>query len=218
VLQPSDLFVAFSGPAPIRPCLSCAEGSRVVCRTAGGVSSEQSRGAESPPLTSWPRFFWCSWPFGLWAHIAGWCQDSHQSALTSPSWQGCSQSIVCLACICAWDCLNPCAGPCTWPCWTSWGSHRPTSPACPGLSGFHPFCPASGPHTFCPASGPAWCRQHTCWGCTQSHHPCCEQRCYTAPVPKSTWFMAWNVLQLLHNNNWQNDILIFLVLPFAIFQ
>ena len=56
-------------PAPTAPCLSCAGGSRAGCRTPGGVSREQSRGAESPPLTCWPRCFWCSpgygWPSGL---------------------------------------------------------------------------------------------------------------------------------------------------------
>jgi len=42
---------------PTAPCLSCAESSRAGCRTPGGVSSWQSRGAESPPMTCWPHFF-----------------------------------------------------------------------------------------------------------------------------------------------------------------
>ncbi|KFW65451.1 MAM domain-containing glycosylphosphatidylinositol anchor protein 2, partial [Pygoscelis adeliae] len=46
-----------------------------------GVSPEQSRGAESPPSTCWPRCFGCSpgddWPSGLRAHIAGSCPAFH---------------------------------------------------------------------------------------------------------------------------------------------
>jgi len=35
--SPWIIFVAFSGPAQTRPCLSCAEGSRAECRTPGFV-------------------------------------------------------------------------------------------------------------------------------------------------------------------------------------
>ncbi|XP_076204542.1 iron-responsive element-binding protein 2 isoform X1 [Aptenodytes patagonicus] len=42
------------------PCLSYAEGSRAGRRTPGGVSPEQSRAADSPPSTCWPRCFGCS--------------------------------------------------------------------------------------------------------------------------------------------------------------
>jgi len=49
VFQPSDHFLASSGPAPTGPFLSSAEGSRAGRRAPGWVSLEQSRGAESPP-------------------------------------------------------------------------------------------------------------------------------------------------------------------------
>ena len=38
------------------------------------------------------------------------------------------------ACTGAWGCSSPGAGPCPCPCWTSWGSSVPNSPACPGLA------------------------------------------------------------------------------------
>jgi len=50
-----------------------------------------------------------------------------------------SQAILCPTCICAWDCPSPGAGPFTCPCWASWGWHGPSSQACPGPSGWHPF-------------------------------------------------------------------------------
>jgi len=50
------------------------------------------------------------------------------------------------ACTCVWDWHNPRAEPCTSPCWTSCGSHRPTSPACQGPSEWYPFPPACQPH------------------------------------------------------------------------
>jgi len=46
------------------------------CSTAGGVSQEKSRGAESPPLTCWSCFSWCNpgygWPSGLQARSSCW--------------------------------------------------------------------------------------------------------------------------------------------------
>ena len=38
-------------------CSSYIGGPRAGCSTPGGVSPEQSRGAESPPLTCWSRLF-----------------------------------------------------------------------------------------------------------------------------------------------------------------
>ena len=106
---------------------------------AGGISPDQSRGAESPPLPCWPHCFWCSpqygWPFGLWAHIAASCPVFHPPVPPSYSPQSCLQSTLTPACICTWDCPSPCAGPCTWPCWTSWGLHSPTSQVRQGPSG-----------------------------------------------------------------------------------
>ena len=65
---------------------------------------------------------------------------------------------------------KPMCRPCTWPCWTSWGLHRPTSPACQGPTRWQPFPPVCWPHHT------DWCCRKTCWGCTQSHCPCCRQR------------------------------------------
>ena len=105
--------------------------------------AEQSRGADSPPSTCWPRFFWCSpgyvWPSGLLAHIDGSCPAFHPSVSTSPSRSGCSQSLHPPACIDTQDYPDPDAGPCAWPCWISWGSHRPIYWASPGLFGWHPM-------------------------------------------------------------------------------
>ena len=164
-----------SGPTPTAPCLSCAEGSRAGCLTPGEVTPEQSRGAESPLLTCWSCFFWCSpgysWPSWLWAHTARSRWASHQPAPPSSSPRGCSQSILRPACTCAWEFPDPCAGSCIWPSWTSWGSHMPTSQACQHPSGQHPL-----PST-CQLHYMAWSHRQTCWECTQSHCPCHLQRC-----------------------------------------
>ena len=66
----------------------------------------------------------------------------------------------------AGGCPNLGAGPCTWPCWTSWGSHRPTSPDCPHPSGWHPVPQA------CQLYHTAWCSLQTCQGCAWSHCLC----------------------------------------------
>ena len=62
------------------------------------ASWEQSKGAESPPSTYWPRFSWCSpgygWPSGLQAHFVGSCWASHPPVPSSPSSQGCSQATL----------------------------------------------------------------------------------------------------------------------------
>ena len=59
VFHPTDHFVALLWATPTGPCLSCAEGSRAGCRTPGGVSPRQSRGAESPPSPCWPCWGIC---------------------------------------------------------------------------------------------------------------------------------------------------------------
>jgi len=56
---------------------------------------------------------------------------SSTSTPPSPSPQSCSQSVLCPASICAWNCPSPWGGPCTWPC--------QTSQACPASSEWHPF-------------------------------------------------------------------------------
>ena len=168
----SSFLWSSSGATTRVPCLSCAESSRAGRTTPGEISWEQSRGAESPRLTCWPHFS-CSpgysWPFGLWAHVAGSCSASCQPVPPNPSPQGYSQSILCPDCFWAWDCPNPGAGPCTWPCWTSWRSEEPTSQGCQGPSGWHAFPPACRQHQT------AQCHWQTCWAYTQSHCLCSQQ-------------------------------------------
>lgn len=60
-----------------------------------------------------------SWPSGLHGHISGSCWASHQLVLSSLSPLSLSQSILCPASVCVWDCSSQSAGPCTWPC-CSW--------------------------------------------------------------------------------------------------
>ena len=122
--------------------------------------------------------------------LAFWAASSHcwiilsfsSSAPPSPS-RGCSQSILHPACICGWDCTNPGARLRRWTYWTSWSSHRPTSPACQGPCGWHPFPLACWSHHT------AWCHWQTFWQCIQSHCRCCWRRCWTTPVPalRSHW-------------------------------
>ena len=142
------------------------EYSRTGRSTTGGVSQEQSRKAESSPSTCWSCFSWCNpgrgWPSGLRVHIAGSCWVFRQPTLLNPSPQSCSQAILCLVYICAWDSPDPRAGSCTWPCWTLWGWHGPTSQASSGPSGWHPF------PLVCQLLHSAWCHLQTCWGCTRS--------------------------------------------------
>ena len=101
--------------------------------TPGGVPAKRSRGAESPPS---PCCFWCSpgygWLSGLWAHTGSLCPAFHPPVPPSRSPQGCSQSFHPPACIDSRSCSDPDADHCTSPYWSSWGSHRLTSRACPG--------------------------------------------------------------------------------------
>lgn len=69
---------------------------------------------------------------GLWAHTAG-SSPCFQLLPPSPFPQGCSQPILLPVCWCALDCCDPGAELCTLLCWTSGGSHGPTSPACHGI-------------------------------------------------------------------------------------
>ena len=116
----------------------CWEPNTTGCSTPGGISGEQSRGAEPPPLTCWSSFSWCNPGYGLppgrQAHIAGSYWIFHQLTLPNASPQGCSQDVLCPAYICALDYPDPDAGPFTCPCWTIWGWHGPTSQACSGPS------------------------------------------------------------------------------------
>ena len=147
-----------------------ASGSVCRHRTPSGVSWERSRGRESPPLTFWPRFFWCSpgrdWLPGLQAYIPSSYTIIHPPVSPSPSPWGCSQSIHPPVYTDIWNIPDAGAGPCTWPGWTSWGSHGPTPQACQACSGWHLFPRAYQlHHTPC-------CHPQTCWGCTRSHCLC----------------------------------------------
>ena len=159
--------MASSGRTPTHSCPSYAGGSRAGRSTPSGVSPEQSKGAETPPSTYWSRFSWCSpgygWPSSTWAHVVGSC-PFHLPVPPSSSQQGCSQSLHPPACIDTGGCPNPAAGSCTWPCWTCWGSHRPTYQACLGPSGWRPVPQACWLHHL------AWCHLQSCWGCTQSRY------------------------------------------------
>jgi len=53
-----------SEPAPTAQYLCYVRNPRTWCSTSGEVSRKQSWGAESPPLTCWSRFSWCSPGFG----------------------------------------------------------------------------------------------------------------------------------------------------------
>lgn len=58
--------------------------------------------------------------------------------------------------------------PCIWRSWTAWGWYSHTSQVCPRPSGWHSFPPAS--HHI------SWHNTQICWGCTQFHHACNQQR------------------------------------------
>lgn len=68
-----------------------------------------------------------------------------------------------LICILMWEYLHPSAKPCILLCWSSLGSQEPTFQIYQGLSGWYSFLLWYQLHCS------VWC-QHTCWGCTQSHH------------------------------------------------
>ena len=106
-----------------------------------GVSPEQMRRIPSLKLVATillmqPRTWFAFWAAS--AHSRLMSSFSPTSTPRLPSRQGCSQSPHRPVCIDTGGWPDPGAGPCAWPCWTSWGSHRPTSRACPGPSGWHP--------------------------------------------------------------------------------
>lgn len=97
-------------------CPSCAWEPRAQGSTAGGVSSESSREAESLPLACRSFLFWCpghNWVSGLQQHIASSCTTSHPPAASR---QGCSQSVNFPACIDTRGYPDPGLGSRTWPC------------------------------------------------------------------------------------------------------
>jgi len=107
-----------------------------------GVSPEWDRGAESPPSPCCPRCWGCSpgygWPSGLRVHIGGSCPAFCPPVPPSPAWQGCSQSLHPPACINTGNSLTHVQDPALGRVEPHEGSRGPTSPACPGPSGWHP--------------------------------------------------------------------------------
>lgn len=76
-----------------------------------------------------------------------------------------------------WGFCDPDIGPCTLFYWTSQGLHWPTSPACPGLSGWYSFPPA------CWLSHTVWCCQRRYLGYANPSAVLLMHRCWTVPVP-----------------------------------
>ena len=79
VLQPLDHFVFL--------LWTCSNSSMSFCWGLQSWTQDSSWGigAESPPSTFWPHFFWCSpgygWPSGPQAHIGGSCPAFHPPVL-----------------------------------------------------------------------------------------------------------------------------------------
>ena len=76
-----------------------------------------------------PRILLAFWATSAhcWVMLSFWSTSTPESFST-----GLLATFLCPACVCACDGPDPCAPGLVE--WTSWGSHRPTSPACPGLS------------------------------------------------------------------------------------
>lgn len=103
---------------------SCYGPTRAGCSTLVGShkgrTGGQNRG-QNPLPSCCPHSSGCSSGHGcfsgLWAHFAS---SYFLSTMTpKPFSQGCSQSVLCPACRCAWDCSDPDVGPCISLCSTS---------------------------------------------------------------------------------------------------
>ena len=158
---PQIIFVVLLWTHSNRPM--SFQGSRAGLNTPGEISPEWRGRIPSLDLLAMLLLTQpgISWPSGLRVHIVGSCPAFHPPVPPSPSQQGCSQSLHPPACIDSGDCPHTDAGPCPWPYWTSRGSHRPSSWACPGPSGWHLIARA------CQLHHTAWCHLQTCWGYTQ---------------------------------------------------
>lgn len=82
---------------------------------SGGVSQGQNRGAGSPPCPAAHAPLDAAWDMVLFLG----CEHTllapseFLSTITPKLFsQGCSQSVLCPACRCAWDCSDPDIGPC----------------------------------------------------------------------------------------------------------
>lgn len=113
----------------------------------GGVSKEQSWGAETPP---WPTG--CS-SFDVAEDVVGFlsCQCASLIILNFSYTDIPKSFSTGLLLIHSLSSLH--AGSFPWPFWASWCLHRPTSSACQSPSGRHPFPPTCQPHRA------SWC----CW-------------------------------------------------------
>lgn len=112
---------------------------------------------------------------GLKVHITGSCPILPIHQPPSPSWQGCPQSILCLAHSCTKNCPSPRAGPCPWPCWAPWGLHSPLLPFQVSLDAIPNLQHVTAPHSL---MSPA-----NYLDCTQSRCPHLQQKCQTVSVP-----------------------------------
>lgn len=125
------------------------------------LTRTECRRRETQPSTTQPHCFWCS-PVcsglsGLQEHLPRACWAPHPPILPSPSLQSCFQATHHIT----WFRVPLLRSrTCTWPCWTSWGSYRPTSQGCQDL---HPFTQVHWLQHW------AWCHPQICWRCTQSH-------------------------------------------------
>jgi len=96
------------------------------CSTPGEASPAQSRGAGSPPLPFWSRFFWhspgYSWLSGLWGNVAWLMSSLLSTSIPKSFWQGCAPSLYSPACTDSGDCHDPSSRPYPRIYWTSRGS------------------------------------------------------------------------------------------------
>lgn len=130
----------------------------------GGISEDQSRGGESPPVSLLVMFLVMQ--LRIW--LAFWAASTHieffiKENLWSPSSQGCFSSV--LHCSCTLECPNQDTGPCTWPCWIMSFIQVHLSRLPSPLCGTSPF-----PYDNCNMQ--LGNHQQTCWRCIQSYSPC----------------------------------------------
>jgi len=164
--SPWIIAVASSSPAPAAPGLSCAEGFRAGHRTPGDSYQSGAEGQNSP-LRPHPAghtagdaaqgmvgLLGCEQT--LLGHAQLFINQQHQALLSRAALNPfIPQPILILG-------IAPTEVQGHYPCWISWVSHRPTSRACPGPSGWHCI------HSACRLHHSAWCHLQTCWGCTRS--------------------------------------------------
>jgi len=116
VIQPSDTFMALSGPAPPAQCLSCAGGPWPEYNTLSGALQTQSRGGQSPPCpAATPLLLQPRIQPSVWAAVTHcwFVLNFLPTRSPSPFPQGWSQRVLLPVCMCPWDCPCHCAASCT---------------------------------------------------------------------------------------------------------